>query len=376
MNTKRIVTLVIVITLLSILTISLNKIYQDSTSNHTTYYYRLPEEEEIFKSFENKIGSELVSLTNSNKSVENTYTKFKSIYKIRPIDPNDSPNLDLSIKDKYIIELYDSSKSDYVVACRSNYPYTIQKMLDTNSYIAIVDIPQNYMNISNEFVLEYIVQDNNINNIPVELSLADIDKSSLEYQLYMPTTVNKTINSISQEIIDKLPSNNQDNVRSIVNAYIEYILDNYYYVSESGNYVHKFNNVNEPLKTIELKVGNCDDFAELLIALLGSVNIPSRNVSCSSYNETFETHENVEIYIRDKWYMLNPTCFGDPEFKIDVEGVDINVLSGLKEEAFVPQVWYLFNQYPSMGYRNYFIQGLAYKEHDYLSIRVLPVDSN
>jgi transglutaminase-like putative cysteine protease len=71
------------------------------------------------------------------------------------------------------------------------------------------------------------------------------------------------------------------------------------------------------LDTLVEQVGVCRDFAHLMIALCRAVNIPARFVSSIDYGAAPELglpdfHACVEVFLRDRWYMFDPTGITAP----------------------------------------------------------------
>jgi transglutaminase-like putative cysteine protease len=71
------------------------------------------------------------------------------------------------------------------------------------------------------------------------------------------------------------------------------------------------------LDTLVEQVGVCRDFAHLMIALCRAVNIPARFVTSIDYGAAPELglpdfHAYVEVFLRDRWYMFDPTGITAP----------------------------------------------------------------
>jgi hypothetical protein len=64
--------------------------------------------------------------------------------------------------------------------------------------------------------------------------------------------------------------------------------------------------LSSPDKTLIGKIGDCDDQATLLAALIESVGYPTRFVIAGYHNEDYE-HVYLQVWAADQWIDLDPT---------------------------------------------------------------------
>jgi len=62
-----------------------------------------------------------------------------------------------------------------------------------------------------------------------------------------------------------------------------------------------------PDKTLQMRVGDCDDMTVLLAAMLESVGYPTRFVIEGYNDDAIWEHVYLEVYLLDTWVALDPT---------------------------------------------------------------------
>lgn len=89
---------------------------------------------------------------------------------------------------------------------------------------------------------------------------------------------------------------------SEVNALFQLVRDGVRYVKD----VHDVETLSTPEKTLEGKIGDCDDQTTLLAALLESVGYPTRFVVAGYHGDGYE-HVYLQAWVGDGWINLDPT---------------------------------------------------------------------
>ncbi len=89
---------------------------------------------------------------------------------------------------------------------------------------------------------------------------------------------------------------------SEVNAIFTLVRDGVRYVKD----VHDVETLSTPEKTLEGRIGDCDDQTMLLAALLESVGYPTRFVVAGYHGPDYE-HVYLQTWINGEWINLDPT---------------------------------------------------------------------
>lgn len=254
------------------------------------------------------------------------------------------------------IPFYIGEESNAILGFRSNAPFTYEKSINGFSYN--LNIEYSGLELDKEtgnrnLVLEVISNDTSINKIDPSINVNNMYSKDNKYLNYLDLEINDSVKSLADEIRNSLPSEKQDNLKSISYAYVTWILDNLYYPVDSYHFVGKYYNLNNSEKTLELRTGNCEDFSVLLTELLTSQGIIARRIggySPISFIEEnnnlsdFGLHQLVEVYDGNEWIRLESTVYDiDNPIDFEVNGEVIKVLRGrhinsISVQAFIQSV--------------------------------------
>lgn len=89
---------------------------------------------------------------------------------------------------------------------------------------------------------------------------------------------------------------------SEVDAIFSLVRDGIRYVKD----VYDVETLSTPIKTLEGRIGDCDDQTTLLAALLESIGYPTRFVVAGYHGNDYE-HVYLQVYAADQWINLDPT---------------------------------------------------------------------
>lgn len=244
------------------------------------------------------------------------------------------------------IPSYKIDDSDYVLAMRANYDNKFETSIKGfNDFIIFNSSDLKFIDGKSEIQIQYVIDGSRVNNIDVDTKITEIPESSV----YNSIDVKEDISLLASEIRNNLPKEKRDIVRDVAYEYIRWITSNLNYPLDCDGFSSNYLNLSDPSKTIEYKVGVCEDFSNLLVNMLLSQGIEARSTRCyvqlNPYDyknsmEDYGGHRIVEVHIDNKWYVLNPTLFSaDVAKTIVLDNKTIEVLSPLKIED-VPIQYY------------------------------------
>lgn len=316
-----------ILTLILLISISLTACSKKVASNDKYFYY-------------NDISKENFELISKGEKIEGS-SDYMSIGRyIYEIDSKVYPDdKDYSLE----IPFYIPEDTDKIMGLRSNAPFTYKKSLDGFAYRLTVDykgIEIDAESGNRELAFEFISNDYIANDIDESVLISKMYSDGNKYENYLKIPIEEPIQKLADDIRKSLPKEEEDNLRSLSYAYVNWILENMHYPIETEKYTSRYNNLNNSVMTLDIKLGNCDDFSVLLSELLVSQGISARKTYGfypKAFNETQNTlddygrHMLVEVYDGDKWITLESTVF-DASNPIDFEiyGNTIKVARGLK----------------------------------------------
>lgn len=112
--------------------------------------------------------------------------------------------------------------------------------------------------------------------------------------------VDPTIRQAATSIIFLTP---ERDAQAEVGAIFGWVQDNVRYVRD----VHEVETLSSPDKTLEGRIGDCDDQATLLAALLESVGYPTRFIAAGYTFPGELEHVYLQVFLDGQWVDLDPT---------------------------------------------------------------------
>lgn len=304
------------------------------------YYYLSDDDEKLFESFKNsdRDGFERLSGGKSPK----TYFIAAVKYSFNNYENIDSDKLESYLKDCPLYS-YSPNKSDFVKAIRVSRPFNIKAPSDDMNEMIYVDargILENDNPNEKLIYVEYLCDAYSINNVPDDIKLPLNIGDGYEGMYLRKKNICEEVQVLADQIRKDLPADEQDSLKSISEAYVNWISSNLYYIRDYKNSIGIDNNLSNSKETLRLKAGVCEDFSYLLSDMLISQGIPARQVyGANPYKtgkidndiELNENHLNAELFDGKSWYMLNPTLYDDIDknrLLFNIKGVDKSVLRG------------------------------------------------
>lgn len=296
----------------------------DSKKETMSYYYHNDNSIEIFKLLDDG----KVDILGHNRENLALYT-FK--YKV---DEKFYPNKDnLSIE----IPLYNIDNSDYVIAMRSNYENKYKKSIKKFKDIIVFNSSNLvYENGQCEIFIQYLIDGSRVNNIDRDTKVCGITDESV----YNNVEIDKKVLELATDIRNSMPSDRRDSIKDLTYEYINWITNNIDYPINYEKYKPEYVNVSDPVKTLDNKIGVCEDFANLLANMLLSQGVEARSVSAYGQINRDEPNGNLDDYfyhiltevkVGEKWYLVNPTLYVNTKTKkIQFNGEMIDALTRIE----------------------------------------------
>lgn len=244
--------------------------------------------------------------------------------------------------DEVFIELpvFDPSVYKNILSVTFNYPVIVQKNDLGKGFKYLID-PRQFKTTNGrlaevKLIVSYLMNTENYEYMEIpENHLAqsiDMIKRNNGESKYSGTS----IETLAFQLRENMSKETQDSVREIVKCYRKWIKENIWYpdlnykeVLIDMNYIH----VNNPLRTLELKVGVCADDAKLLQALLETQGIVSEYIigfNSSSMSED-RSHAVLGVVLDSGTYMVDPTVYKAGETK-EIE-ISKNLLVSFNRET-------------------------------------------
>ena len=110
---------------------------------------------------------------------------------------------------------------------------------------------------------------------------------------------NQQVRELAVRIVSRVPAKNW---AKEVQALQEWVKHNIRYTMD----VKGVETLQTPVKTLELKAGDCDDHAILLASLLSTINHDARFVAVGKYPDQF-SHVFVQAKIGSRWFAIETT---------------------------------------------------------------------
>lgn len=219
----------------------------------------------------------------------------------------------------YTIPIISSSLNSSILAIKSNIPIRINNNSDSQWFYTTTKANlETLVNSKTNLKVTYLIDINKANYIPQNLNVDKLKNIAIKSD-FSSNKKNKIIIDLSKEIYYSLPKSDQNSLRSVVNAYVSWISENIAYPfneKERDLIRGKYINLNNPLTTLDLKIGVCDDNSLLLQSLLEAQGIQSQRVNTlfprsleQGYVSPKEYIGHSIIAIRDgnKAYFIDPT---------------------------------------------------------------------
>lgn len=298
-----------------------------------SYYYHNDNSAEIFKLLDDG----QTEIMGHNKNNLAMYT-FK--YKVDEKFYSNKDNLSIEIP------LYNIDDSDYVIAMRSNYENKYKKSIKKFKDIIVFSSSDLiYNNGQCEIFIQYVIDGSRVNNIDSEAKVSKISEDSV----YSNVKIDQKVIDLATDIRNNMQEDKKDIIKDITYEYINWITSNIDYPLNYRKYKPEFVNISNPGKTLDNKIGVCEDFANLLTNMLLSQGVEARSVSAYGQLNRDEPIGNLDDYyyhiltevkVDDKWYLVNPTLYVNTKLKnIVFNGETIEALTRI-EISDVPIQFY------------------------------------
>jgi transglutaminase-like putative cysteine protease len=111
--------------------------------------------------------------------------------------------------------------------------------------------------------------------------------------------LNPTIRLLALKLIEKLP---QKDFYAEIEALYSFVKYDIRYVRD----IKRIETIQTPVKTLELRAGDCDDKVILLGALLSAIGVKTRLVAVGFEPENY-SHVSIEAEYHGKWLNLETT---------------------------------------------------------------------
>lgn len=322
--------------------------------NGREYYYVSDNDKEIFEAFINEDSDKLQNLLGNEEPLTKYYIAAEK-YTFNNFESIDSDKLEDYLKD-CPIRTYLPDGGGFVKAFRVSKPFQIKAPYEDKlsmMYVDARDIIKTDNPNEKMIYVEYLCDAKAVNSIPKELKISDISGDGFAYKYLRSLPIKDEVRALAHQIRESLPIEEQDSLKSVSEAYINWITSNMYYIKDYKESMGIDNNLSDSSETLRLKAGVCQDFAWLLAEMFRSQDIPARLVygvnpyksgKIENDGKKYEGHVNVEVYDGSVWYMLNPTIYpdlGNNRLLYNVKGVDKIVLKGFDVDesgdlSFIP----------------------------------------
>lgn len=207
-----------------------------------------------------------------------------------------------------------------IVAVYSTLPLTKTEHPDTSPFLFDVSTEtlSTYLKKTDEITVTYLMNIKAANYVPQNIAINKLYDQSIQAN-FNAISENAPIIELSNEIASKIDPNSPSSLNELVSAYTHWISCNIAYPvnqNEKESLRRQFINIDNPIKTLSLKLGVCQDNVALLSALLQSQGIKAEAVDTIIPNslsmgavmpQYYTPHRVTAIPFDSKVFLIDPT---------------------------------------------------------------------
>lgn len=309
--------------------------------NGREYYYQNDKDKDIFEAFINEDSDGLKELLGTEDNLSRYYIAAEkyTFDNFEGIEPDKLK----SYLEESLLNAYIPKDSNFVKAYRISKPFKFKALSDDKDSMIYIDA-SSILEIDNPneklIYVEYLCDSKSVNSIPKDKKITDLDGEGYAFKYLRSSSIEDEVRDLASQIRNSLPEEERDSLKSVSEAYINWITSNLYYIRDYKKSLGIDNNLSDSVETLHIKAGVCQDFSWLLAEMFRSQGIPARLVwGMNPYKsgmiendiDKYERHVNVEVFDGSEWNILNSTLYYDLEknrMLFNVKGVDKIVLRG------------------------------------------------
>ena len=207
-----------------------------------------------------------------------------------------------------------------IMAVYSTLPLAKTEHSETSPFLYDVstDAISTYLKKTDEITVTYLMNIKAANYVPQNIMISELYDKSIQAS-FNAIPDNAPIIELSNEIASKIDPNAPSSLNELVSAYTQWISCNVAYPvnqNEKESLRKQYINIDNPLKTLSLKLGVCQDNVALLNAMLQSQGIKTeivdtilpKNLNMGAVSpQNYTQHRVTAIPFGSKVFLIDPT---------------------------------------------------------------------